>query len=178
MRYFDSTNKVSQDACALEARDRENASMIDYNTFNFYGPCAETDKKVKELAQEHPNLTFRIGYGVASSCTIEDDNKLRMGFDLRGPERKNLCSRNFVAAPSFARGHLIPNLESALLNGVDTLIDRDCYKLAETQFGVFQPLNSCVESHLKNASEVIVDDIRIGKPSKDIFMSQRCNKMQ
>jgi hypothetical protein len=177
MRYFDSTSKISQDACALEVKDRENESLVAYNTFNFYhadGSCSEVDQKVKELASQNPNLTFRVGYGVASACTVDNDNKLRYGSDLtRGPERQNLCIRNFVACPDFSRGHAIPNLESALLNGVDTLIDRDCYKLAETQLGVFQPLTPCVESYIKNASEVITEDLRIGKFSKDEFLAHR-----
>lgn len=177
MRYFDATNRVNQDRCALETRDRENESVANYNTYNFYhadGTCTDVEKKVKDLATEYPNLTFRVGYGVASACSIEQDNKVRYGFDMtHGPERQNLCTRNFVAGPNFSRGTLIPNLESVLLNGVDTLVDRDCYKIAETQLGVFQPMSACVADYVKKASDVIVDDIRIGKPSKDIFMSER-----
>lgn len=177
MHYFDNGNKLRQDACALDARDRENQSQIDYNTFNFFhagGTCTEVEQKVKSLANEYPNMRFRVGYGVASSCTIEEDNKMRYGADVtHGPERRNLNSRNFVAGPNFSRGQLIPNLESVLITGVDTINERDCYKLAESQYGVFPPMSSCVETFVKGASKVIGDDLRIGKPSKDIFMAQR-----
>lgn len=177
MRYFDNGNKVRQDACALETRSRENQSFIDYNTFNFYQAgrsCSKVEQDVQSLANEYPNMRFRVGYGVASACTIETDNKLRYGFDLtHGPERQNLSSRNFVAGPDFSRGQSVPQVESILLNGEDTINQRDCYKLAELPFAVFQPMHSCVESFVKGASSVIGDDIRMGKPSKDIFLSSR-----
>jgi len=177
MRYFDNGNKIRQDACALETRDRENQSRIEYLTYNYYnvdGTCAEVEQKVKSLANEYPNMRFRVGYGVASSCTIENDSRIRLGSDLtHGPERQILNSRSFVAAPYFGRGQAIPNLESVLLNGIDTLSEKDCHKIAETNFPVFQPLSPCIESYVKGASTVIDNDTRIGKPSKDIFMAQR-----
>ena len=180
MRYFDSTNRVNQDACALESRNRENESMINYNMYNFFQPdgnCEKSNKQVLDFASEYPNLTYRVGYGVASPCTIDNDNTLRYGFNMtHGSERQNLCARSFVANPNFSRGSLIPNIESALLNGVDTIQNRDCHKIAETQLGVFQPLSPCVEGFIRNASEVLDDDMRIGKPSKDIFLSNKCKK--
>lgn len=176
MRYFDSGNKVRQDPCAIETRERENQSYIDYNTYNFYasGTCGETYARVQQLADENPNMRFRVGYGVASDCTIDQDNKLRYGFNMtHGPERQTLNARNFVACPDFSRGQCSAELESALINSVDTKDARDCQKLAEMQLGVFQPLSPCIESHVKGAFNVIDDDIRIGKPSKDIFMAHR-----
>lgn len=177
MKYFDNGNRVNQDACAMEVRDRENQSMTDYSTFNFYQAgttCEAQEKKLRELSSSHPNLTFRVGYGVASSCTIDEDNKLRYGSDLtHGPERQTLCTRTFVASPSLGKGQSIPNLESILINGVDTVVERDCHKIAESQFGVFAPMAPCVANFVKGAAMVVDDDIRIGRPSKEIFLSAR-----
>lgn len=176
MRYFDNGNRVNQDECAQQARDRENQSVTDYRTFNFYelGNCTERTQNVRDFSAQNPNLVFRMGYGVTSACAVDSDNKLRYGADVtHGPERQTLCPRSFVASPNLSRGTFIPNLESQLLNGVDTLETRDCHKLAESQFDVFMPLSSCVEKFVHGAAAVLDDDIRIGRPSKDIFLENR-----
>lgn len=176
MRYFDNGNRLAQDSCAMEARDCENQSITDYKTYNFYnadGTCEEQEKKLRDFSSQYPNLTYRVGYGVASSCTIEDDSKVRYVNPTHGRERQSLCTRNFVASPALGKGQSIPNLESILFNGVDTLIERDCHKIAETQFGVFAPMTMCVENYVKGAAMVVDDEIRIGRPSKDIFLSAR-----
>lgn len=176
MRYFDSGNRVNQDECALQVKDRENQSVSDYNTFNFFelGNCQDRFNKVNEFSSANPNLVFRMGYGVASSCSVDSDNNLRYGQEVtHGPERKTLCTRNFIASPNLSRGTCVPNLESQLISGLDTITPRDCHKLAETQWGVFMPLSSCVEKFVYGASAVIDDDIRIGRPSRDIFLENR-----
>lgn len=176
MRYFDNGNRVNQDVCALEARNRENQSLTDYKTYNFYnadGTCEELEKKLRTFSSDYPNLTFRVGYGVASACTIEEDNKVRYVNPTHGRERQTLCTRNFVASPALGKGQSVPNLESILINGEDTLTERDCHKIAESQFGVFAPMTQCVENYVKGQAMVVGDEIRIGRPSKDIFLSTR-----
>lgn len=178
MRYFDNGNRLNQDDCALEVKDRENQSRTDYLTYNFFhasGPCQEQEQKLREFSSGQPNLNFRIGYGVASSCTIDADTQMRQNAEAmtHGPERRSLCTRSFVASPNLGKGYSIPNLESILINGVDTFIDRECHKLAETQLGVFAPMPTCVQKFVTGASMVLDDDVRIGRPSKDIFLAQK-----
>ena len=179
MRYFDNGNKLTQDECAIQAKDRDNQNINMYNTFNFYDviPCDQLNK-LQDFAMENPNLTYRIGYGFASPCVIDNDSKMRMGADItHGHERRNLCTRNFVAGPSLNRGGLEPDVESALINGTRTFSNRDCHKIAETDLGYFAPLDPCVEKYINGASRYIDDDIRIGRPSKEVFLATRsCSK--
>jgi hypothetical protein len=176
MRYFDNGNRLSADACTLEARFQDNKSISDYNTYNFFmwGDCKETQQKVKSLADEYPNLRFRTGYGVADSCTIDADNKVRYSSELTNPpERQQLHTRTFLAGPNFGRGTLVPNLESALIHGSDTSIHKDCHNMAEYTFGWQMPITKCTEAFLKKGVDVIPDELSIGRPSKDIFLEQR-----
>lgn len=177
MKYFDNGNKVSQDACALDHKQRENNSYNHYMTFNAYemqGSCEDQDAKLQNFAMEHPNLTFRVGFGVTSPCKVDEDSKIRMGAEVTNyGGRQNLCTRNFVAGPNFSRGESQPVIESILLNGVDTIEKKDCHKLAECQFNVFQPLTDCVQSYVNGAAQVIDDDVRIGQSSKQLLMSAR-----
>jgi hypothetical protein len=172
-KYFDSGNKVGQDACAIETRNRENASVSDYNTYNYFnanGTCEEYDVKIKAFAEENPNLSYHMGYGVAS-CKIDDDSRMRNPNMTHGHEKKSLCVRNFIASPDLGKGQNSPNLESILINGVDTLVASDCNKLAEIQFPIFTPFQDCMASYVSGASQILPD--RIGKPSKDIFLANR-----
>lgn len=174
MRYFENGSKISMDACAIEVKDSENRSMLDYSTYNFYGSCTETQADVQKLAMEYPNLRFRTGYGLADACTIDADNKIR--YDTKWtnpPERQQLSTRTFVAVPNFGRGTVTPNLETMMIHGTDTSIYKDCHNLAEYTLGWRAPITECTENFIRRGSESLMAEPAIGRPSKDIFMAQR-----
>jgi hypothetical protein len=172
-KYFDSGNRLTMDACAIQTREYENQSLLDYNTFNFYTSC-DTKKKADALVTEYPNLRYHMGYGVSDPSVIDDDSKIRIGGQtLRTVENQQLQTRLFQAVPSLDRGVLVPNLESAIKNGSDTSIYNDCHNLAEFQTMHPTPLTECMQQFISNAGASIPSIPSIGVPSKDIFMAQR-----
>lgn len=176
MKFFDWENKISMDPCALLTKERENESIHDYRTYNFYqdGDCEESARRVQEFAMEYPNLRFRNGYGVASSCTIDDDSKLRYSSEVtHGPERRQYQTRSFQAVPAFNRGSCAPNTESFLINGLDTTPLRQCDRLAERNFDRFIPLLSCVEKHIEASALALPKTHTIGENSRDMVRNMR-----
>jgi len=147
MASFLFENKLSVDACALGAKERENQSIRDYQLFNFYGSCDSSN--VQEFASKNPNLTFRNGYGVTSSCTVDTDSAMRMTCLGHGPEKRQLSTRNFIAVPDMSRGCSLPDTETYLLNAQDTTLYRECDRLAEKNYDRFVPLMPCINEHIK-----------------------------
>jgi hypothetical protein len=147
MSSFFFENKLTTDSCATSARERENQSIRDYQLFNFYGACDNSN--VASFAAANPNLTYRNGYGVSSACTIDQDSTVRLTCLGHGPERRQLPVRNFVAVPDMSRGCSLPDTESYLINGQDTTLYRECDRLTEKDFNRFVPLMGCTEDYIK-----------------------------
>lgn len=184
MRYFESQNRLTSDDCAVLAKDRENQSIIDYETYNFFnnGNCEETDKKLMDLAMEHPNLRFRNGYGSANACTIDLETQIK--YEPRalthGPERRQYRVRNFTAVPDISRGPLAPNFESMLMPGEDTHTIRQCDRVTEKDFQRFVPYLDCIEKFITLESQAIPEMQTIGVNSRDLVrdqMKQKKNKI-
>ena len=174
MKYFDWENKISMDPCALLTKDRENESIIDYNTYNFYGNCEDNIAKLIDFSSQYPNLRFRDGYGVANSCVIDAESEMRMSSEVtHGPEKRQYQVRNFQAVPAYNRGSCAPNTESYLINGMDTTLLRQCDRLSERDFERFEPLLGCIEKHLAAGVAAIPDEQRIGANSRDLVRNMR-----
>jgi hypothetical protein len=170
-QVFNWENVLSQDECAKLAKSRENESISDYVMFNFFdmGDCEGKMKELQSVASEHPNLRFRNGYGVASSCVIDRDSEVRNNVDLtHGPEKQQLYVRNFHAVPDFSRGVCAPNTESLLINGLDTSHDRVCNRLMERDFNRFTPYTECFARFIEQGQINIPAMQTIGENSVDL----------
>lgn len=176
--YFEDGSRLSQDPCALKARDVENNSLLDYQTFNFYpaSGCGEVYTKLNEFAMQNRNLRFKSGFGVTDACVVDNDSQLRITRDIRPVEHQQLSTRVFWAVPSLDKGGLVPGLESMLTQGMGTGALRDCHKLAEVEYDRM-PMSDCMSEFVKSAGQVIPDGQRIGKPSKEIFLQERRAKV-
>lgn len=145
MHYFDSGNRLAQDACALVARDAENMSVSDYVLTNFHAPVCTSDReKIQSFMETHPNLHSVDGYS-AQACQIDRDSQLRFAQLSRGRSRIQLQQRFFQAVPDLARGVSVPCVESELQQGESTHIThKACDKYSERSFARFTPLlNPC-----------------------------------
>lgn len=177
--YFDDGNRLAQDACARIARDRENSSIVDYNTTHFFelGGCEALDR-IQNKVLCHPNLRFKTGYGTPPSCKMDAEVPLRFR-DIRGPQRNQLAPRNFQAVPNLGRGLPQPNTESVLQNGMDTTALRQCDKIMEREFDVRTPFIPDMERCVNNAMEAISGfEHRQGQDSRQVFRQfiRNCEK--
>lgn len=177
---FDWENRLSMDSCALLQQGRDNQSLLDYNTFNFYNSdpvCTEPPQsKQQELVAKYPNMRFRTGYGIADGCTIDQDSALRNDADAmtHGRERRQLQTRTFVAVPDTQRGIAAPTIEYVLQQGQDTSREK-CTILVERDFDRFTPFIDCVGSFIGNELRVLPELNRLGDNSRDI-MRKQCNQ--
>jgi hypothetical protein len=169
-QYFDQGNRLTQDSCAIVARDLENQSVFDYLTFNPKTlPCEGEIKRISDFQSCYPNLRFKSGYGQVPSCRIDGDSAMRYNPEtLRHPERKPLYTRVFTAAPNLGKGTCVPNTESYLKTGAwDTTLNKDCSSLAETNFDRYTPFLSCVQNYIDSYAESVGSVNVIGTSSRD-----------
>lgn len=175
MKSYHWENKLSMDECALLAKARENESIVDYITYNFYtnGDYEERMQELNQVAWDNPNLRFRDGYGVASEQLINKDSETRYNVALtHGPEKRQLVVRSFTAVPDISRGSYAPNTESYLLNGLDTSGIRQCIRTTEMDFNRFVPFTDCINRHIQEGALAIPNELPIGMNSRDIVRKQ------
>lgn len=148
---FDYENRLTNDTCAQQNKELGNKNIFSYNTYNFFGDC--DNLQLKKLASECPNLHFRNGYGITSSCTVDTDSAMRFAVQTHGPERRQMHVRPFTAVPDMSRGSATPDVESYLINGQDTTMIRECNRTAEADYNRFTPLLGCVQDYVNGYSE-------------------------
>lgn len=168
IRYFDQSNHLTNDSCAVLARDLENQSIIDYLTFSPNPISCEAEiTNLSDMAMSHPNLRFKSGYGITPSCRVDNDSSMRYNQALRLPEKQQLFTRVFQAVPNFGRGSCAPNTESFLQSGWDTTVDKDCAALAEHTFNRYTPFLGCVQRYVDNYARSVGSVDVIGVSSRD-----------
>lgn len=168
MKFFEENNRLSQDECALFTRDLQNQSVTDYVLFNMYSTSTCKTDDIMDFTINNPNLRYKDGFGNVSSCTVEVDSDLRNNARLTNPrEKEQLCTRWYQAGPSIGRGGLVPNVESRLIFAEDTSDMKECGKLAETDFGRFIPMLSCLQGSIQDPEHIILPFERGGKITRD-----------
>lgn len=156
---FNWENRLTNDQCAREAKDRENKEFEDYNLFNFYtgGICSE---KLKEFSCDYPNLWYRQGYGTADSCVVDSDTKIQRGDLTHSREKRQMNTRTFHAVPNLSRGCLLPVTESKLIQGSCEkgslkVKENECDILVEKQFAPyrFTPMLDCIQEFINDSGD-------------------------
>lgn len=181
MRYFDLTDSISQDRCLRKMRQDGNCLINKYNLVGQKDIGNNTEHMKKRLINSNPNLQTKEGEGYGMMVPvdkIDEDSKLRIGnpaASVRGPDRQQLYTRLFKAVPDFSRGSAIPNVDSRLRYGYDTMVNKPCYSLSELQFDRWDVFDNCMENCInKKYIEGIVDtDKIIGLRSRDFKQCQK-----
>lgn len=139
MPLFDADYRLTSDACSIQARDNENQSRLDYIAFD---PGFDREKAAM-LAQAHPNLRRKDGYGLDPSMIDQDSCIKKSALQTASKERQPLTRRYFFAAPNLTRGLACDALtchENALIMGDDTTVHRQCgTRLSEMDFDRYAP---------------------------------------
>lgn len=171
MRPFDEENHLSQDECAILTKALANKSIEDYTFFNNYATSdckTKSNEEMLDFVLANPNLRFKDGYGVSTSCVIDNDSELRNNAKMTSNrERTPLCSRWYTAVPNLSRGSLIPNIESQLKYNGDTSDIRVCDKITEKDFNRFIPLPRCMAENVQNPENIIEKWTRGGDITRD-----------
>lgn len=171
MSDFFEQNRLTQDKCALMTKELQNRSVIDYNMFNMYpsSSCCANDEML-DFTINNPNLHYRDGYGNVSGCTVNMDSELRNNAKMTNfREKEQLCTRWYQGCPNIGKGGLIPNIESRLHTGEDTLDIKECDIIAEKNFDRFIPMLGCLAKSVQDPSNIILPFARGGDITRDFI---------
>jgi hypothetical protein len=175
MRYFELSDQIKSDACAIEARQRESQSVEEYLLrTQCYLPQQFKDDAV-DAVNSNRRLIIKDGYGIPNADVIDTDSFIKYQSEFTNVKQKTQFNvRAFHACPDLSKGTLFANTESELLSGTSTLPQKHCgFKLAEVNYDRFVPMTECVRDFYKNESEVLPDMLSIGESSRDILLRQR-----
>lgn len=165
---FDAQNKLNEDVCYQEARDRDNARISAYYmTGKAYGAQAPGSCSWSRPDLDHRNLYARRGgYGVADGCVIDADSTLRNNASaLTNPREKHqLFQRLYQAGPDLNSGIPRPDVESRLLQG-ELDVSRSCTGGVAWDRPFINML-PCVAS-VQDAAHIVPDWTWGGEPTRD-----------
>lgn len=178
MRYFELTDQIKQDPCAIEAKNKDQQAIEDYYLMTHCHMSKTHRKKAMDIVLNNRNIRLRDGHGVANGDVIDHDSKIKYNSEMTNSrEKKQFGVRTFHGCPNMSRGTLLPNIEHELVTGSSTLHEKQCsFKFAEVDYNRFVPLNECVENFYKTESMTIPEFHTIGQSSKDILRAQRGQK--
>lgn len=169
MRYFEFSDRLTADTCALAARNRDNASIQDYLLQRRSILPDRIMDRAFELLHEHPNLRIHDGL---DPQMIDVDSSIRHSIQTNPREKEQLGMRTFHAVPNLARGVHKPDLESELINAESGTVLKQCsYKLAEVDYQRFVPLVDLVRES-QTCSRRVPDSYSIGIDSREMVRAQ------
>ena len=177
MRVFELENRIGIEDCSLVNKELVNKSISDHMLYNmfFTNDCQKDNEKMVQFMTDNPNLHYRDGYGMTSSCFIDDDSILRNKSHITHDKTKiQLCTRWDQAAPDLGRGGLVPNVESKLRSAEDTSFIRDCDRISEKYFDRNIPLIGCLAPTIQNPRHIIMPFTRGGDITRNYIFDEKC----
>lgn len=93
----------------------------------------------------------------------------QMSGELTRPnsQKHELITREFQAAPDYAKGVFIPEAESYLLNNGNSRFNKVCDKYAERDFDRYTPFNACMEMYISHEQNIVQTvDEKIGESTR------------
>lgn len=165
--FFDESNRLSYDKCAVATEALQNKSVLDYVTWNMYSTSTCKEEDIRDFTLKNVNLRYKDGFGNVSGCTVDTDSELRNNARLTNVrEKEQLCTRWDQGVPNYGKGGLIPNIESRLKFAEDTH-DLKCDIVAEKNFDRFIPLLCDLKTNIQNPDHLILPFERGGKITRD-----------
>lgn len=157
---YENEHRLGSDKCAQDARDRQNQYLNSYRTFNMFPTnvpkeCKQDD--IKEFSLNNRRSYFD-GYGSVNACTVDQDSKVRYGWEwstMRG--RNQLPKRVFTAAPDLAHGGFNADIEDRVKQGDDTNTKRTCGPLSEVSLYEYHtiPMLSCISQTIQDPNHIV-----------------------
>lgn len=144
---FDQEHRIGADACANDAKNKQNEMYNQYLAFNYFKECDGRENLQTFSTDNH--MVYRDGFGSADTCTVNDDSMLRYGWEwthIRNPQQ--LPKRVFTAIPDLSSGAFHADVESRLRLGEDTNTKKTCDPVSEvsTLDHSITPMLPCVKS--------------------------------
>ena len=168
--HYDAGNRLKFDDCQTNTIAAENKKQANYKVMNHRASCCDVNNASDRQAFQtrHRNLIAWNGYGGINGCTVDDDSSSRIDPNgMTHPRcRQQLPNRIFQAVPKLYRGTVLPSLESRIQNGADTSYFRECDRIDEKMWNVFNPAINKVDTR-----NIVQDWTWGGDNSRDIARS-------
>lgn len=158
---YESEHRIGADSCAIDAKDKQNNKISDYLSYNMYPTntseaCDKVDP-VKQFSIDN-HRTYFEGYGSVNACTVDDDSKIRYGWEwstMRG--RHQLPKRVFTASPDLGHGGFNAVVEDRVKQGEDTTTRRTCGRLSEISLFNFNtlPMIPCLANTIQDPKHIV-----------------------
>jgi hypothetical protein len=173
-------HRLHQDECSVIARNLQDKSVLDYNTWNHVpthkNECSSETTKINQFASDN-YMTIKDGFGMTGGCTVDADSKLRNDAQWVSDRHKTqLHPRIFQSVPGLRRGGLISEVEGPLQQGIDTWADRPCNVLSEVSLLSYtqMPMISCLKENIQNPNHLVEPWTRGGEFTRDVG-KHNCN---
>lgn len=169
-REFDAPSRIHEDECSRNDRTRQNMDILNYQTFNNVKTNLEgrkaCDTAAKSLQEFYTNNYMRIrdGYGVSSSCMVEEDSKIRFTEMTTDKGRQQLFARTFQGCPNFSSGSPQPVKESEIQQGHNTYNATACDGVPTREF---LPMIPCLRTEIQNPDNIVEAWTRGGEHTRD-----------
>ena len=170
-RNFHLDNRLGLDDCALNADEKQN---IRINNYELYNPRKDCNNRNFENLAECNNMIVNNGYGVTDSCHIDTDSRLRNGGEYTDNRIINTEIRKC------ANGNCedsMNSLENRMRRGNDYGL-KNCDTISEvsTLDLQFTPMVPCLAKNIKNPVHYIPDPsllVRGGAPTRDSLQQKK-----
>ena len=167
MKLFDKEHRVGSDTCATNAKLEQNKEIENYMLFNMYKTnipnCDKPIDKLQDFATNN-HMIVKDGYGVSSSCKVDNDSQVRTHNMTNDRSRTQLFSRIFQAVPNLGRGEVNVEAESMIQQGENQYNDFECLG---QPFDVFTPMLPCLKESIQDPNHIIPQWVRGGESTRD-----------
>ena len=171
--------KLNDDVGAVHEHGIQSIGPGLYSISNFHD-CECKTPNTNRIANKHPTLTHRDGYGWTSTfgCNIDDDSKMRNAKNITNPRLiHQLNTRPYLTVPYMGRGSGNICVESVLNNSEDTGQKRSCNTMSGINIDRFVPLVKCLEGTIQNPENIVQegaseDWVRGGVPSRQMLQDK------
>ena len=176
---FMNSRRYCSDDCAKEAKDIQNESIFNYDTYQYLPvECDNVSARFPTFAYDHVNLRGRAGYGQAEGCIVDNFSALRNNPDqlTRDRCRVQLFTRIFQGSPNLKPGVPNPDKEMPILQGQGSTVlegvQFSCKKaIMEETTNKFMPMLDCVQE-VQKPEHIVEPWIRGGDDTRSFVKRQ------
>lgn len=169
-------SRLNQDKCYRDLEHKTIVKKGNYMTLNYRKPLCQ-DNTILENSLNQPIIIHKDGHGWTSlnGCNIDIDSQFRNANNLTNLRCINqLNERMYSSTPYMGRGLGNINIESELLPGNNTYINRPCNKLSGINIDRFVPQVPNIKNTIQNTKYIIPEDsdknwVRGGQPSRQVI---------
>jgi hypothetical protein len=175
-KNFHLDNRLGLDDCALNADEKQNVRINQYELYNSHADC---NNKGFENVAECNNMIVNNGFGVSDGCHIDIDSRLRNGSEYTD---NRILNPDFRKCANNDCDDSMKSLENRMRRGNDYGL-KNCDTISEvsTLDLQFTPMVPCLSRNIQNPVHIVPDPSKLvwgGQPTRDSLQQKKFLKTQ